>query len=45
MTHDVSGAPVTEADQDRLTATRETLEDYTLRFAPRSMADHVLPAQ
>ena len=23
-------------DQDRLTATRETLEDYTLRFAPRS---------
>ncbi|MDR3662751.1 MAG: hypothetical protein P4L86_20610 [Mycobacterium sp.] len=25
-----------DADQDRLTATRETLEDYTLRFAPRS---------
>ncbi|MEZ0051914.1 purine-cytosine permease-like protein [Mycobacterium sp. MAA66] len=25
-----------DADQDQLTATRETLEDYTLRFAPRS---------
>lgn len=27
---------VAEADLDMLTATRETLEDYTLRFAPRS---------
>jgi purine-cytosine permease-like protein len=25
-----------DADADQLTATRETLEDYTLRFAPRS---------
>lgn len=25
-----------DADRDQLTATRETLEDYTLRFAPRS---------
>jgi len=25
-----------EADLDTMTATRETLEDYTLRFAPRS---------
>jgi len=24
-----------EADLDTMTATRETLEDYTLRFAPR----------
>ncbi|OBJ36272.1 hypothetical protein A5630_07745 [Mycolicibacterium mucogenicum] len=41
MTQDLSQEPVTPAavpdvDQDRLTATRETLEDYTLRFAPRS---------
>lgn len=26
----------TAADHDRITATRETLEDYTLRLAPRS---------
>src|SRR3546814_12370898 len=25
-----------DTDLDRLTATKETLEDYTLRFAPRS---------
>jgi purine-cytosine permease-like protein len=41
MTQDLSQEPVSPAaaadvDQDRLTATRETLEDYTLRFAPRS---------
>ncbi|MCX8560253.1 hypothetical protein OS122_05015 [Mycolicibacterium mucogenicum] len=41
MTQDLSQEPLTPAaaadvDQDRLTATRETLEDYTLRFAPRS---------
>jgi purine-cytosine permease-like protein len=41
MTQDLSQeqlppAPAPEVDQDRLTATRETLEDYTLRFAPRS---------
>ncbi|OKH64699.1 membrane protein [Mycobacterium sp. SWH-M1] len=29
-------AAAPEADLDRLTATKETLEDYTLRFAPRS---------
>ena len=27
---------VVEADLDTMTATKETLEDYTLRFAPRS---------
>lgn len=32
----LSPAPAADVDQDRLTATRETLEDYTLRFAPRS---------
>jgi hypothetical protein len=36
MTQDVSRAPATQADQDRFTATKGTLEDYTLRFAPRS---------
>ncbi len=41
MTQDLSQeqlppAAAPEVDQDRLTATRETLEDYTLRFAPRS---------
>ncbi|BBX85905.1 purine-cytosine permease family protein [Mycolicibacterium aubagnense] len=41
MTQDLSReqlppAAAPEVDQDRLTATRETLEDYTLRFAPRS---------
>lgn len=41
MTQDLSQEPLSPAavpdvDQDRLTATRETLEDYTLRFAPRS---------
>ncbi|RDH76964.1 hypothetical protein DVS77_19265 [Mycolicibacterium moriokaense] len=42
MTQDVSKEPVTEAaevavaDLDTMTATKETLEDYTLRFAPRS---------
>lgn len=34
MTQDVSSGPVDTAD--RRSATRETLEDYTLRFAPRS---------
>ena len=39
MTQDVSKEPVDEvivADLDTMTATKETLEDYTLRFAPRS---------
>src|SRR5215204_4585374 len=39
MTQDVSKEPVSEvvvADLDTMTATKETLEDYTLRFAPRS---------
>ena len=40
MTQDLSQEQLSPAvvpdDQDRLTATRETLEDYTLRFAPRS---------
>jgi purine-cytosine permease-like protein len=39
MTQDVSKEPVNEAvvaDLDTMTATKETLEDYTLRFAPRS---------
>jgi purine-cytosine permease-like protein len=39
MTQDVSRDPVNEAvvaDLDTMTATKETLEDYTLRFAPRS---------
>src|SRR3954466_9069281 len=38
MTQDLSKEPVNavvEADLDTMTATRETLEDYTLRFAPR----------
>src|SRR3954463_644845 len=39
MTQDLSKEPVNavvEADLDTMTATQETLEDYTLRFAPRS---------
>src|SRR6201991_3283829 len=39
MTQELSKEPlneVVEADLDTMTATRETLEDYTLRFAPRS---------
>jgi purine-cytosine permease-like protein len=39
MTRDLSNEPlneVVEADLDTMTATKETLEDYTLRFAPRS---------
>src|SRR3954469_18023509 len=39
MTQDLSKEPVNavvEADLDTMTATKETLEDYTLRFAPRS---------
>ena len=39
MTQELSQEPpaaAVDADQDQLTATRETLEDYTLRFAPRS---------
>jgi purine-cytosine permease-like protein len=39
MTQELSKEPVpevAEADLDTFTATRETLEDYTLRFAPRS---------
>src|ERR1700738_1401450 len=39
MTQEVSKEPlneIVEADLDTMTATRETLEDYTLRFAPRS---------
>src|SRR3954447_18073860 len=39
MKQDLSKEPVNavvEADLDTMTATKETLEDYTLRFAPRS---------
>ncbi|PXX09706.1 purine-cytosine permease family protein [Mycolicibacterium moriokaense] len=39
MTQELSKGPLTEvveADLDTMTATKETLEDYTLRFAPRS---------
>jgi len=42
MTQEMSKEPVaevsevSEADLDTMTATKETLEDYTLRFAPRS---------
>ncbi|WP_197382903.1 purine-cytosine permease family protein [Mycolicibacterium mengxianglii] len=41
MTHDINKEPlpdsdIGEADLDTMTATKETLEDYTLRFAPRS---------
>src|SRR5918994_3598758 len=39
MTQELSSEPVNEAvvtDLDTMTATKETLEDYTLRFAPRS---------
>ncbi|MDT5105834.1 MAG: hypothetical protein QOI25_3347, partial [Mycobacterium sp.] len=43
MTQELSKEPeapdesaVSEADLDTMTATKETLEDYTLRFAPRS---------
>jgi purine-cytosine permease-like protein len=41
MTQELSKDPlghneVVEADLDTMTATKETLEDYTLRFAPRS---------
>ena len=42
MTQDIepdiasTASPVDQAEHDTLTAARETLEDYTLRFAPRS---------
>ncbi|CAN5464756.1 allantoin permease [soil metagenome] len=42
MTQEVNEGPASggvadlDTDQDRMTATKETLEDYTLRFAPRS---------
>ncbi len=37
MTQEISRKPgVDEADLDTMTASKETLEDYTLRFAPRS---------
>jgi hypothetical protein len=39
MTQELSRQPLTDivdADLDTMTATKETLEDYTLRFAPRS---------
>jgi len=39
MTQEMSKEPVAEVDEaalDTMTATKETLEDYTLRFAPRS---------
>ena len=39
MTQELNKEPlneVVEADLDTMTATKETLEDYTLRFAPRS---------
>jgi hypothetical protein len=39
MTQELSKEPlneIVEADLDTMTATKETLEDYTLGFAPRS---------
>jgi purine-cytosine permease-like protein len=37
MTQELNNEPeVAEAELDTMTATKETLEDYTLRFAPRS---------
>ena len=37
MTQKLSRTPgVDEADLDTMTASKETLEDYTPRFAPRS---------
>lgn len=42
MTQEVNEGPASggvadlDTDHDRMTATKETLEDYTLRFAPRS---------
>jgi purine-cytosine permease-like protein len=36
MTQELEKESVAEIDIDTMTATRETLEDYTLRFAPRS---------
>src|SRR3954447_12562175 len=39
MTQELSNEPlneIVETDLDTMTATKETLEDYTLRFAPRS---------
>src|ERR1700755_1434044 len=39
MTQELSNEPMNEmveADLDTIAATKETLEDYTLRFAPRS---------
>ncbi|OBG71683.1 MULTISPECIES: cytosine permease [unclassified Mycobacterium] len=36
MTEQDTDNPSATADLDTMTATRETLEDYTLRFAPRS---------
>lgn len=35
-TDQAAGSAAAQADLDTMTATRETLEDYTLRFAPRS---------
>lgn len=35
-TEQAAGSAAVQADLDTMTATRETLEDYTLRFAPRS---------
>jgi purine-cytosine permease-like protein len=35
-TEQAPGSAAVQADLDTMTATRETLEDYTLRFAPRS---------
>jgi hypothetical protein len=36
MTQELEKESVAQIDIDTMTATRETLEDYTLRFAPRS---------
>ncbi|MBI3214727.1 MAG: hypothetical protein HYZ38_12945 [Mycobacterium sp.] len=36
MTQEINGDAGAAVDQDQMTATKETLEDYTLRFAPRS---------
>ena len=48
MTQELSREPLNEiipADLDTMTATKQTLEDYTLRFAPRSSPEMVDPGR
>jgi hypothetical protein len=48
MTQELSKEPLNEivpADLDTMTATKQTLEDYTLRFAPRSSPEMVDPGR